>query len=239
RFMFVRDGFHFWAFVLAPLWLLLHGLWLAFVICGVAYGLIGIGLALLGASAIEQFLAGFLIALLIGFEAPSIWRWTLTRRGWVTLGFVVGEDAEIAEQRFFTEWAKTRISPPAAAAPLEPRYSSPMRRGPPSPSDVVGLFPEPGAQRRTLPSSTMAPAICIRLLRLSNAPRATAGRNRRSQSPAIPMWWRVLTALCCLESVRLQIVVAASMKFRAWSRRSSKVSAKRASLSSVSALACN
>jgi len=147
RFMFVRDGFHFWAFVLAPLWLFLHGLWLAFVICGVAYGLIGIGLALLGASAIEQFLAGFLIALLIGFEAPSIWRWTLTRRGWVTLGFVVGEDAEIAEQRFFAEWAKTRISPPAAAAPLEPRYSTPMRRGPPSPSDVIGLFPEPGAQR--------------------------------------------------------------------------------------------
>ena len=32
RFVFVRDGFHFWAFVLAPLWLLLHRLWLAFAI---------------------------------------------------------------------------------------------------------------------------------------------------------------------------------------------------------------
>ena len=29
RFVFVRDGFYFWAFVLAPLWLLLHRLWLA------------------------------------------------------------------------------------------------------------------------------------------------------------------------------------------------------------------
>ena len=28
RFVFVRDGFYFWAFVLAPLWLLLHRLWL-------------------------------------------------------------------------------------------------------------------------------------------------------------------------------------------------------------------
>ena len=27
--MFVRDGFHFWAFLLAPLWLLVHRLWLA------------------------------------------------------------------------------------------------------------------------------------------------------------------------------------------------------------------
>ena len=28
RFLFVRDGFYFWAFLLAPLWLLLHRLWL-------------------------------------------------------------------------------------------------------------------------------------------------------------------------------------------------------------------
>ena len=28
RFVFVRDGFSFWAFLLAPLWLLWHRLWL-------------------------------------------------------------------------------------------------------------------------------------------------------------------------------------------------------------------
>ena len=31
RFVFVRDGFSFWAFLLAPLWLLRHRLWLVFV----------------------------------------------------------------------------------------------------------------------------------------------------------------------------------------------------------------
>ena len=31
RFVFVRDGFYFWAFVLAPLWLLVRRLWLALV----------------------------------------------------------------------------------------------------------------------------------------------------------------------------------------------------------------
>ena len=31
RFVFVRDGFHFWAFLLAPLWLLWHRLWLVLV----------------------------------------------------------------------------------------------------------------------------------------------------------------------------------------------------------------
>jgi len=84
RFVFVRDGFHFWAFLLAPLWLLLHGLWLALVIYIVGSGVVTIGLVFLHASAIVQFLVGLLIALLIGFEASSIWRWTLARRSWTT-----------------------------------------------------------------------------------------------------------------------------------------------------------
>ena len=79
RFEFVRDGFHFWAFVLAPLWLLLHRLWLAFVIYVVGCGLIGLGLSLLRAPVGAQFLAVLLIAMLIGFEASSIWRWRVTR----------------------------------------------------------------------------------------------------------------------------------------------------------------
>ena len=31
RFAFVRDGFHFWAFLLTPFWLLRHRLWLEFI----------------------------------------------------------------------------------------------------------------------------------------------------------------------------------------------------------------
>jgi hypothetical protein len=146
RFLFVRDGFCFWAFVLAPLWLLLHRLWLAFALYLAASVLLGVGLALIGASATVQFLAGLLIALLIGFEAATIWRRKLTRRGWKMLGFVVGEDAEMAERRFFAEWTKRAgAAPSAPPAAAEPRYSAPVRRGPPSPSDVIGLFPEPRA----------------------------------------------------------------------------------------------
>ena len=104
--MFVRDGFHIWAFILSPLWLLAHRLWLAFVIYVVGYGMVGVAFVFLRVPANAQLLAGLAIALLVGFEAPSIWRWTLTRRRWSTLGFVVGEDAEVAEQRFFANWAK-------------------------------------------------------------------------------------------------------------------------------------
>jgi hypothetical protein len=148
RFIFVRDGFYFWAFVLAPLWLLLHRLWLAFAIYVIGYGLLGTGIALLRASANVQLLVGLLVALLVGFEASSIWRWTLTRRGWSTLGIVVGEDAEMAERRFFVQWAQRAPETPAGqTASPEPKYSTPISRGPPSPSDVIGLFPEPGGQR--------------------------------------------------------------------------------------------
>lgn len=146
RFLFVRDGFYFWAFVLAPVWLLLHRLWLAFTLYLVANTLLGVGLALIGASSTVQFFAGLLIAVLIGFEAATIWRRKLTRRGWKMLGFVVGEDAEMAERRFFAEWTKRAgATPPAPPAAPEPHYATPVRRGPPSPSDVIGLFPEPGA----------------------------------------------------------------------------------------------
>jgi hypothetical protein len=147
RFVFVRDGFYFWAFVLAPLWLLLHRLWLALTIYVILNVALTAGFIFLRVPSTPQVLAGLLIALMIGFEAGSIWRWTLARRrGWKTLGFVVGEDAEMAERRFYAEWSRRAAEPaPPALQPPQPQYSAPVRRGPPSPSDIIGLFPERGA----------------------------------------------------------------------------------------------
>jgi hypothetical protein len=48
RLAFVRDGFHFWAFLFAPLWLLWHRLWLAFVLWVVLFGAAEIGLRYVG-----------------------------------------------------------------------------------------------------------------------------------------------------------------------------------------------
>ena len=148
RFVFVRDGFYFWAFVLPPLWLLVHRLWLALAGFIAVSAVSGAGLYLIGTPSSVKFLAGFLIALLTGFEAATLWRWTLAGRGWKTRGFIVGEDAEMAERRFYAEWAKGEPSQTAPSfVPPEPTYSTPVRRGPPSASDVIGLFPEPGNQR--------------------------------------------------------------------------------------------
>ncbi len=147
RFAFVRDGFHFWAFVLAPLWLLAHRLWLAllgYLVVNFAFGVV---LSLIGAPSAVKFIASFLIALLVGFEAATLWRWTLARRRWRNLGFVVGEDAEMAERRFYAAWMERADAPVVAFTPPEPQYATPVRRGAPKPSDIIGLFPEPGAPR--------------------------------------------------------------------------------------------
>jgi hypothetical protein len=142
RFLFVRDGFYFWAFLLAPLWLLAKRLWLVLLAYLVISTLLGAAFYLLHAPWLLRLLGSLLVALLMGFEAATLWRWTLARRRWRMLGFVVGDDAEAAERRFFAQWTKQTgaAGPPAA----EPHYATPVRRGPPSGSDVIGLFPEAG-----------------------------------------------------------------------------------------------
>ena len=109
RFAFVRDGFHFWAALLGPLWLLWHGLWLALIGWIVVMVAVGFGMSALGVGGNALFLVDVLLALLMGFEAASLRRWTLSRRNWRQLDIVVAEDWESAERRFFDRWtAKQR-----------------------------------------------------------------------------------------------------------------------------------
>src|SRR4051794_28425543 len=160
RFVFVRDGFHFWAMIFGPIWLVWHRLWLAligWVIFVVALDLV---LSSLGVGSTEIFFANFLLALLTGFEAASLQRWTLPRRNWRQLDVVVGEDAEAAERRFFDRWnarhrtpgfdesAVDRGSPPPTRdVPGQP-FSKPSSHSPAAQDDgIIGLFPEPGGSR--------------------------------------------------------------------------------------------
>ena len=148
RFVFVRDGFHVWAFLLTPFWLLWRRLWLAFALYLLASIVLAIALRLIGAGLTVQFLAGLLVALLIGFEASTLRRRKLAWRHWTMLGFVIGEDIEMAERHFFAEWAKKTNSraseaPPPAAS--EPRTAKPMRHD--APPAIIGLFPEPERPR--------------------------------------------------------------------------------------------
>jgi hypothetical protein len=149
RFVFVRDGFSIWAFLLAPLWMLRHRLWLALVGYVIVVVGLSLGLRAFGASATLANVVTVLVSLLVGFEAATLRRFALVRRGWRNVGIVVGDDLESAERRFFDAWmSQSRLGNPSVKA--ETRQSSPApglalaRR---TSSDVIGLFPQPGAPR--------------------------------------------------------------------------------------------
>jgi hypothetical protein len=139
RFVFVRDGFHFWAFLLGPLWMLWNRLWLVFGIYAVVMAVAQTGLWALGVSGGAKFTVGFLIALLVGLEAPTLRRWTYRR--WIDHGVVVAADPDEAERRFFDRW-----TPPRPVAPPPPALPSAIHMPPPS-DEVIGLFPEPQSPR--------------------------------------------------------------------------------------------
>jgi hypothetical protein len=149
RFVFVRDGFTFWAFLLAPVWMIWHRLWL--VLLGYALLMVTLQLALqwTGAPAAVAFAVNLLVALLIGFEAATLRRFVLARRRWRTAGTVVGDSLEAAERRFFDVWFKQAHDDWTlrARSAATPASAVPILRAPQAASDVIGLFPEPGARR--------------------------------------------------------------------------------------------
>ena len=149
NFRFVRDGFHFWAFVLAPLWMLRHRLWLVLIGYLIVAGGIGFGLRAFGVSNAAMFGAQVLLAFLVGLEAGSLRRWTLRRRKWEAAGIVSADNLEAAERRFFDAWTGGNVAPaPAAPAAAPSPYPPPIASRPAgTTSDILGLFPEPGTPR--------------------------------------------------------------------------------------------
>jgi hypothetical protein len=153
RFGFVRDGFSFWAFLLAPCWMLWHGMWLVLLAYLIAIGVVFSSMVVLGASSVALAVIGLLVAILVGLESSTLRRFTLKRRGWRSVAVVSGRRLEDAERRFFDNWRREPPdAPPASAAPLP---SAPPAAGEPpgpvarlsQPAAIVGLFPEPGAGR--------------------------------------------------------------------------------------------
>ena len=150
KFAFVRDGFHFWAFVFGPIWFAWHRLWLATLGWVILMIAVEIALFRLGAGRAAVALADLVLALLIGFEAASVRRWTLSRHRYRQLDIVVANNEEQAERRFFDRWIVGRgdISADSSA---DRGAAPPVRRAPSHPqlpeSGIIGSFPEPGVPR--------------------------------------------------------------------------------------------
>ncbi len=101
---FIRDGFNSQAFVFGPLWLIANRLWVATlgyiaIVAVVVTAVLGFGLD-------PRWLPLLFSALnlIVGFEAASLRRWGLERRGWQMLGTVSGRTIDECERRFLEGW---------------------------------------------------------------------------------------------------------------------------------------
>ena len=134
--VFVRDGFFFLAFLVPPLWLLWHRLWIeAALAVAVSVGLTalgevaGFGLAGAGLS--------LLVSIYVGLEGAALRIAALSRRGLSEWGVVEANDLGEAEIRYLTT-AGDVAAPIAPSATLAPRTAL-APSGP-----ALGLFHYPG-----------------------------------------------------------------------------------------------
>ncbi len=142
----VRDGFHFWAFAMTLIWLIWHRLWWGLL----GYIVLSVGavyaLSALGIPGNARMVVMLVISLLVGFEAASLWRWTLSRGKWRQLDIIVADDVETAERRFFDRFAgSSRDGDDRGPSYATRDYVGPSR--PTAQRDIIGSFPQPGGLR--------------------------------------------------------------------------------------------
>ncbi|ESX82741.1 DUF2628 domain-containing protein [Mesorhizobium sp. LSHC412B00] len=96
--IFVRDGFSWLAFLVAPLWLAWHRLWIEAALAFVAMGLISVLGQWLGLDWAGSALS-LLVLLYIGLEGQGLRLAALRRRGWHEWGVIEADNPDDADIR--------------------------------------------------------------------------------------------------------------------------------------------
>lgn len=109
KFVFIREGFSFLAFVAPLVWLVVYRVWRPLVVYVVVVACLAAGEYFLGFDSNIGLATSLLIGLYFGFEAAALRQDTLRRRGFLHVASVVGNSRIEAEQRYFT------LSPPSQA----------------------------------------------------------------------------------------------------------------------------
>ncbi len=104
RMAFVRDGFSWGAFLVPVIWLIWRRMWWILAIYLAAALVLVLLLDWWSPNEAVQIVTGLGFALLFGFEANALRRWSLRRKNWHTAGIAVGRGRETAERDFFTRW---------------------------------------------------------------------------------------------------------------------------------------
>ena len=137
---FIRDGFSLLAFLLPPLWLLWHRLWIeAALAAGVL--VLAAGLPHLTGFAVAAPLLWLLVSLFVGLEGNALRIAALGRRGWRNWGVVEAGNLDDADAHYIAENASTEADASdhmPTSLPSANSVAAPVTGGP------VGLLLNPG-----------------------------------------------------------------------------------------------
>jgi len=84
--------------------MLVHRMWLVLLFYLVGVTVLDAALVTAGFSTQAVALATIAVHLTLGFEAGTLRRWSLDRKGWRMLGVVTGQSKIDCERRFFHAW---------------------------------------------------------------------------------------------------------------------------------------
>lgn len=143
--VYVRDGFHFLAFFIPPLWLAWHRLWIEALVALAVMLVLGALGSVAGLSEATPILS-LLVSLYVGLEAPALRIAALRRRGWHEWGVVDAYNRDDAETKhLFTDETAAPAAGPVQWAPSMPS-SEPLTPRPAPSGPALGLFSYPGAR---------------------------------------------------------------------------------------------
>ena len=137
---FVRDGFSFLAFLVPPLWLLAHRLWIEAILAIAALVLAAVLTQLSGFTA--AVLLWLLVSAFVGLEGNALRIAALRRRGWQEWGVVEAANLDDADAHYAVETVDAEAAADQfSALPSPPSANSGAR---PVAGDPVGLLLNPG-----------------------------------------------------------------------------------------------
>lgn len=136
----IRDGFSFIAFLIPPIWLLWHRLWLEAAVAVFLLLACSVIATLLGQPLAGSFLS-LLVSLYAGLEGQHLRALSLHRGGWREEGTIVAGSREEAEQRYAAGFAEDLAAGTEhpLTVPLAPASAAPR-----APAPALGLLTYPG-----------------------------------------------------------------------------------------------
>lgn len=140
---YVRDGFHFLAFLVPPLWLLWHRLWIE---AALAFALM-LALSALGNVAGVGGAApalSLLVSIYAGLEAAALRIAALRRRGWQEWGVIDADNRDEAEMKHVYGAESGASEPNVAELPSAQARTPAFGFRPASSGPALGLFSYPG-----------------------------------------------------------------------------------------------